>query len=433
MTDNPYSPPPSSAPPPPSAPPSSAPPSSAPSAGSTTLPPPPPPPTALSLWRRSRTDRKVAGVCGGLGRLLGIDPLVIRVAVAVLTVFAGVGLLGYGVAWLLVPADGEAESEGERLFRGRASRSIWIVLAVCALGVIAVSGFDGKGPGFTGLVVLAVIGFATYTVLRRRGTVAAGAGAPNAGAAFAGSYPPYVGVGPTDPAYSPPRYGPYAGAATPQPIVAIEPAARPKSSPLSLLTVSVAAVVLGSLAALNAGGRTSVDGAEMAAVVLAILGAGLLVGAWWGHARRLAVLAVLAAVVLSAAAAIGVPLRGGVGERTWHPLVPAELSAPFRLGVGHGTLDLRSVPIGDLPVDVTLSAGVGQLDVIVPADVTVVTTGHAGVGNVRTPGDFGGRTDEGGTDVTVVRTDTPAGVSRGIIRIKADVGVGVVEVRRAAS
>ena len=52
---------------------------------------------------RSRADRVIAGVCGGLGRYLEMDPVVIRVVWAVLVVVAGVGILAYLLAWLIVP------------------------------------------------------------------------------------------------------------------------------------------------------------------------------------------------------------------------------------------------------------------------------------------------------------------------------------------
>ena len=54
---------------------------------------------------RSTTDRKVAGVAGGLGRHLNVDPTLLRVLFVVLCFFGGAGFLLYGVAWLVVPED----------------------------------------------------------------------------------------------------------------------------------------------------------------------------------------------------------------------------------------------------------------------------------------------------------------------------------------
>ena len=57
---------------------------------------------------RSRTDRMVAGVCGGLGRYLGVDPTLIRLAFALLLLFGiGSGLLVYVVMMLIMPMEPE--------------------------------------------------------------------------------------------------------------------------------------------------------------------------------------------------------------------------------------------------------------------------------------------------------------------------------------
>src|SRR4051812_39408362 len=60
---------------------------------------------------RSVDDRKVAGVAGGLGRHLNIDPTILRVLFVVLCFFGGAGFLLYGVAWLIVPEDGRADGK----------------------------------------------------------------------------------------------------------------------------------------------------------------------------------------------------------------------------------------------------------------------------------------------------------------------------------
>ena len=64
--------------------------------------------------RRSVTDRKVAGVAGGLGRHLNIDPTILRVLFVVLCFFGGAGFVAYGVAWLLVPEEGRREAPADQ-------------------------------------------------------------------------------------------------------------------------------------------------------------------------------------------------------------------------------------------------------------------------------------------------------------------------------
>src|ERR1044072_3988853 len=60
----------------------------------------------IARLRRSRPGLRVAGVAGGLGRHLDIDPVILRVEFVVLTFFGGVGLLLYIALWLLLPEDG---------------------------------------------------------------------------------------------------------------------------------------------------------------------------------------------------------------------------------------------------------------------------------------------------------------------------------------
>ena len=58
-------------------------------------------PTVRRLTR-SREDRMLGGVCGGLGRYLGIDPTVVRI-VAVALILSGVGVIAYIIAWVVIP------------------------------------------------------------------------------------------------------------------------------------------------------------------------------------------------------------------------------------------------------------------------------------------------------------------------------------------
>lgn len=56
---------------------------------------------------RSRSDRKIAGVCGGLATYFGMDPVIPRVIWVVLLLAAGMGLLAYIVCWLVIPQEPE--------------------------------------------------------------------------------------------------------------------------------------------------------------------------------------------------------------------------------------------------------------------------------------------------------------------------------------
>jgi phage shock protein C len=54
---------------------------------------------------RSRRDRIIGGVCGGLGNYLNIDPVLVRVVWAILFFAAGVGFLAYILAWIIIPEE----------------------------------------------------------------------------------------------------------------------------------------------------------------------------------------------------------------------------------------------------------------------------------------------------------------------------------------
>jgi phage shock protein PspC (stress-responsive transcriptional regulator) len=69
-------------------------------------PPPGSPAPPQRAVRRSRGDRVIAGVCGGHGRHLGIDPVLLRVAFIILALANGLGLIAYVVAWVAIPEEG---------------------------------------------------------------------------------------------------------------------------------------------------------------------------------------------------------------------------------------------------------------------------------------------------------------------------------------
>ena len=54
---------------------------------------------------RSRTDRKIAGVCAGFAEYLDIDPTLVRILWVALVVFGGCGLLAYLIAWIIMPEE----------------------------------------------------------------------------------------------------------------------------------------------------------------------------------------------------------------------------------------------------------------------------------------------------------------------------------------
>jgi phage shock protein C len=60
--------------------------------------------------RRSRTDRMLGGVCGGLASYFGVDPVAVRVGYAIVALISGgLAVLAYPIGWLLMPEESVAQ------------------------------------------------------------------------------------------------------------------------------------------------------------------------------------------------------------------------------------------------------------------------------------------------------------------------------------
>jgi phage shock protein PspC (stress-responsive transcriptional regulator) len=109
----------------------------------------------IRTLRRSSGDRVIAGVCGGLGRYSGIDPIVFRITFAVLAVFGGAGLFLYALAWLVVPDDTTSESELQRLLHGRGSLYPLLAIIIGVLGLVTLIDLAHRGwPGPVPAIIL---------------------------------------------------------------------------------------------------------------------------------------------------------------------------------------------------------------------------------------------------------------------------------------
>jgi phage shock protein PspC (stress-responsive transcriptional regulator) len=309
------------------------------------LPPPPPDPRRLV---RDPDDKVVAGVCAAFGRYTGTDPVLWRVSVAVLALLGGAGLALYALAWLLVPRTGEPQSLAERALR-RPDSSVGVlgVIAAVLVGVVLLGLLDGAGIG-----ALVVIGGLAYLVARERRegpTAQRGAGAETAP--------------PTAPLTAPP------------------PRVPRDRSPLGGLTLSAAILLSGALLLAREAGVAQVTGSRVLAVALLVVGAGLLVGTWYGRARWLLPVGLLLAVLMTGAAtAERLDAQDGIGERSWRAVDGGE----YRLGAGEATLDLRGLRGLD---DATLSArvGLGQLTVLVPRGMSVAIDADVQLGEISSP------------------------------------------------
>ena len=136
-----------------------------------------------SIWtiRRSATDSKLTGLCGGIAQHWGVDPVLIRVGCVLLALSGGIGLVLYVAGWLLIPVEGRSEAPindilGEQTRRW--PRELWIaIVAVCC--IIAFTVLSPVTPfGFGPAVVLALIWYFGYYKHRPQRHDSAGALAP---------------------------------------------------------------------------------------------------------------------------------------------------------------------------------------------------------------------------------------------------------------
>ncbi|HUU62067.1 MAG TPA: hypothetical protein VMX37_06755 [Acidimicrobiia bacterium] len=170
---------------------------------------------------------------------------------------------------------------------------------------------------------------------------------------------------------------------------------------------------------------------------LIIVGVALAVGARTGsHGGLVAVGVVLTVLVLLAGALdvlADIPFSGGIGEKSHQPT--GVVQDEYRWGMGKMTLDLREADAlaGE---EIEASVVIGELLVIVPDDVPLVITGHAGVGDVILFGEESGGFDADlqcvGTapDITCGDGESALTIGGYYLRLDLEVAVGKVEVQR---
>ena len=338
----------------------------------------------LGRLRRSRTDRKVAGVAGGLARHLDVDPLVLRVAFVVLVFFGGAGLILYGACWLLVPEDG---AERAPLHLDERSRTVALVI-VGAIAALALIG-DSWGASWFPWPI-AVVALLALWLLTRNSTPPVPPAPPTYGP-YGPTYGPY---GPTYGPTQPPAYGPtpYAqgspGAPVPPAAASTGVAPVPPTPPTSYrpyvppttyvrppnprkrgpilfwFTIALIALAEGVLGIVDLAGA-DVAGPAYPALALGISGVMLLVGAFFGRAGGIILVGFLAAFALAVATAADQIDAKSVSVT---PLSAAGVDPHYSLDVGEQHIDLSEVT--DVSAldgrTIAVEGKVGTIDITLP-------------------------------------------------------------------
>jgi len=95
------------------------------------------PDTQPAPLRRDRSGGVLGGVCAGLGRRLGVDPLILRVGFVIAACVGGAGAIGYAICWALLPAARDAGTRGTLLARTVGRRESWMVASGLVLLMLA--------------------------------------------------------------------------------------------------------------------------------------------------------------------------------------------------------------------------------------------------------------------------------------------------------
>ena len=341
--------------------------------------------TDLTRLRRSREDRKIAGVAGGLARHLDIDPIIPRVLLVVLVFFGGSGLLLYAVIWLVVPTEG-TEEVPVRLDERSRSVALVVAGAVAALALVGDS-LGGWGPPWP----VVVVGVGVLVVLLARGRE------PRLHPLLRDhpAAPGTAGAVPTGPS----TYRP-----VPQPLPP-----RHRGPVLFWYALALTALGAGVLGVVDLAGA-DVPGSAYPAVALGTSAALLLLGAFWGRAGGLILLGLVAAVA-TAGATVASEADAGRIEAT--PATAEAVQDRYDLTFGEIELDLTEV-VDPEALDgrtVELELGVaGRIEVRVPAGLDVVVRSTLDEGSVRVFGDELGDGDQtttldGGPDAPELTLD----------------------------
>lgn len=341
------------------------------------------PTSPLKELHRSRDDRLLAGVAGGLGRYFDIAPAFFRAGFAVLTLVGGAGILLYVAAALVIPNEGEKESIATEALRRHRDRP-WLLVGVALVGIAFVSlvaQADFWPNSGLAWALLLLGGLAIMIAQRRRDD----------------------GSVPADTA---------------------SPAARPRQPSLFVPALGVLLAAAGALALVDAAG---VDVRWDLALAAGAVATGVAVAAGAYFRRRtggLLVVGLLLATLSVAVSAIDVELEGPVGERLYQPVASGDVDRTYEMSIGELTLDLTNTALNEGETEIDANVGVGELSVLVPDDVAVDVDASASAGEVRV---FDRR--DSGFDVRINEVNVPPGATK-TIRIDAHVGFGDLRIVR---
>ncbi len=382
--------------------------------------------------RRTRENAVLTGVCAGLARRWGVDANLLRIALIILSFVSGLGLVLYGVGYLVLPTDDATPAPVHRLLPFTKDWPLpALAVTLAALGFVGfgmVGGWSGVGL----LPVLVALGI-WYAASRRGGRpVASPDPTPFERAAEAWrlrliEHQSNSGATLAIPASTTASLAPVVPP-TPAPS---ELARRPRERnnrlwwlALGLMTIGCIAVALAPM-----GAGVHIAGLDYLAVILISLGVTLLVGTWLGRPRLMGlvtVLVMLATGITWVAQSPYAPHAAGnvrVADQSYAFTSADDLTDPISYTAGSLDLDFTQLA---LSADATAAVDLGAGEVILrlPEEVNSVVTWQVGLGEVT----IAGSENQAGANLTgdlehQISDDAPT------VTIAVTLGAGSLEVQ----
>lgn len=380
--------------------------------------------------RRTREDAVLTGVCAGLARRWGVDANLLRIALIVLSFASGLGLVLYGVGYLVLPADESAPAPVRRLLPFTRDWPLPVLaLTLTAVGVVGF-GVLGGWSGVGLLPALVALGIWYAATRRRAGPATSADPTPFERAAEAWRLR-LLEHQATSGALTVPAAAATAYPTATQPSPAPSELARrsrPHNNRLWWLALGLTAIGCLTVALLSSpsGGGYHIAGLDYLAVILISLGITLLVGTWLGRPRLMGlvtVLVMLATGITWVAQSPQTVAVAGVADQSLVFTSADDLPETISLAAGSLDLDFTQLALAD---DATLTLDVGAADVSLrlPESVNSSVTWSVGMGAVTVTDeeDHAGTSLTGGFEKQL--TDTGP-----TLFIEVDLGAGALEVR----
>lgn len=393
-------------------------------------------------------NRWMGGVCSGLAQKWNIDPVIVRGLAVILTLFFGLGILVYGVAWALLP-EPDGRIHAEEVIRGRWTAGTTGAAIMTLIGL--------AGPGQTviwsdrddfpfGLMWFAAVIFGAIWIVKRKkernsnelgGSPKAGSQVPSYPAG--GAQPPYAapagtvslkkdgGQGPAESTiqdnasvssnwqprsagYGDPRYAgtpvhAYGPAGPNGPLGHVSAKAGRQSAvkervpsvgaAASWLIIGISIIVGAVLLLLNQTGILDLQGYQLAVAAGAAAvttGVGILLAGIAGRTTGgLTAFAIIALVFTGASAAV--PANGQWAPLTnasWSPTTITDAEAGYSSVFSNSTLDLSGISgLSTLSKDVTVpvDTAASQIRIQVPTSIPVTVKGDLAAASLKIEGE----------------------------------------------